>query len=82
MIDPTATHLPTFEALFAKHKIKKVLEFGCGMFSTKFFVGQGCDVTSIEMQNIPWYDKIKEELPSVNLHLALGPMTWALLPIS
>ena len=75
-LDPTATHLPVFESLFRRYPIKTVLEFGCGMFSTAMFVNAGCDVTSIEMQNKPWYDKVKAELPTVDLRLALGPFEW------
>lgn len=76
MLDPTATHLPVFEDLFKRFQIKTVLEFGCGMFSTAMFVNAGCDVTSIEMQNKSWYDKVKSELPTVDLRLALGPHEW------
>lgn len=75
-LDPTATHLPTFEWLFQKYQIKSVLEFGCGMFSTAMFVNAGCKVTSIEMQNQSWFDKVKAELPDVDLRLALGPYEW------
>lgn len=80
-LDPTATHLPVFELLFRRHRIKSVLEFGCGMFSTTMFVNAGCNVTSIEMQNQSWYDKIKAELPTVDLRLALGPMEWEKEPL-
>lgn len=75
-LDPTATHLPVWNALFEKYHFKDVLEFGCGDFSTGFFVDHGCNVTAIEMQNQSWYDKIKEKFPSVDLRLALGPMEW------
>lgn len=75
-LDPTATHLPIFDSLFKKYKIKNVLEFGCGMFSTKKFVDEGCTVTSVEMQNKSWFDKVHKELPSVDLILSLGPYEW------
>lgn len=75
-LDPTATHLPVFESLFSKYRIKSVLEFGCGMFSTAMFVKEGCSVTSIEMQNKSWYDKMTSELPDTEIILCLGPFEW------
>jgi hypothetical protein len=75
-LDPTATHLPVWDVLFSDHKIKDVLEFGCGLFSTQAFVARGCNVTSIEMQHREWFDKIKDAIPSVDIRLALGPQTW------
>lgn len=79
-MDPTATHLPVFEKLFKERKIYKVLEFGCGMFSTKFFTDQGCSVTSIEMQHEEWADKVRQETPA-NVILCLGPMDWQKLDL-
>ncbi len=80
-LDPTATHLPILREILATGKVKKVLEFGCGLFSTKQFVDAGCEVTAIEMQNEDWYRRVKDALPSVNLHLCLGPMAWKELPL-
>ena len=80
-LDPTATHLPVWDELFKKHKIKDVLEFGCGMYSTKKFSDEGCNVTSIEMQHEPWFTKVSRELPNVNVLLALGPFEWRSLPL-
>jgi hypothetical protein len=81
-MDPTATHLPVWEELFNEHAIKTVLEFGCGLFSTKLFVEKGCEVTSIEMQDKKWFDAVKQALPTVDLRLALGPMEWAKEPLA
>lgn len=75
-LEPTATHLPVLQEIFKTRKIKDVLEFGCGMFSTKFFVESGCNVTSIEMQHKEWFDKVSAEFPDIKLYLALGPMAW------
>lgn len=75
-LDPTATHLPILESLFARYQIKDVLEFGCGLFSTKFFHDQKCNVTSIEMQHEHWRDTVKKSLPDADIRLALGPETW------
>lgn len=75
-MDPTSTHLPILNRLLAEKKVKDVLEFGCGLFSTKLFIEKGCNVTSIEMQHEEWATKVKENLPKVDLILALGPMEW------
>jgi predicted O-methyltransferase YrrM len=74
-LDPTATHLPILESLFAKYDIKDVLEFGCGLFSTPFF-NERARTTSIEMQHKIWFEKVREALPKADLRLALGPETW------
>ena len=81
MLDPTATHLPIWDELFKARKIKTILEFGCGLFSTQKFVDQGCEVTSIEMQHQEWFDRVKLAIPGVNLLLALGPFEWRNLPL-
>jgi protein-L-isoaspartate O-methyltransferase len=81
MLDPTATHLPVLESLLSDGTVKKVLEFGCGLFSTKAFADAGCNVTAIEMQHEEWYRRVREALPSVELHLALGPTAWSGVPL-
>jgi predicted O-methyltransferase YrrM len=81
-MDPTSTHLPVFDLLFNHHRIKTVLEFGCGLFSTKKFTDEGCIVTSIEMQHKEWFDKVKSELPGVDLRLAIGKDTWESEPLN
>ena len=81
-LDPTATHLPIWDELFKTHKIKTVLEFGCGLYSTKKFVDEGCDVTSIEMQDKHWFNRIWHEIPKARLILALGPFEWKNLPLA
>ena len=75
-MNPTATHLPVFEKLFKEHLIVDVLEFGCGLFSTKKFYDMGCNVTSIEMQHQEWAENIHRELPAVDVRLALGAQAW------
>lgn len=81
MLDPTATHLPVFEKLFEKYPIKTVLEFGCGEFSTSFFIQHASYVTAIEMQSEDWYKRVKKAHPSVDLRLALGPFKWKEQPL-
>jgi protein-L-isoaspartate O-methyltransferase len=80
-LDPTATHLPVLNALLARGNVRKVLEFGCGLFSTKCFSDAGCDVTAIEMQDEDWYRRVRQALPTVKMHLALGPMAWKGIPL-
>jgi len=55
---------------------KTVLEFGCGEYSTGFFVGQGASVTSVEMQDEGWAEKVKGMYPDVNMVVCLGKDSW------
>ena len=63
------------------HKVKKVLEFGCGLYSTSFFINKGCELTSIEMQNEDWQRKVQEVFPRADIRLALGPDEWRKLKL-
>lgn len=81
MIDPTATHLTVWQALFDQYPINTVLEFGCGLYSTTEFLKRGCDLTSIEMQSEDWFSSIKREHPKLDLRLSLGPMEWMKEPL-
>lgn len=76
MMDPTATHLPILESLLAGGGIKRVLEFGCGLYSTPLFRDRGCEVTAIEMQHEEWFDRVREACPEADIRLALGPIAW------
>lgn len=73
-MEPTATHLPILRELLARPGIRTVLEFGCGHYSTQAFLDAGCVLTSIEMQNEEWYQRIKPGHP--DLRLCLGPFDW------
>lgn len=75
-MDATATHLPILEKMLEKHQYKKVLEFGCGLFSTKFFIDHGCDLISVEMQNEDWMHAVHSHYPKADIRLALGPDAW------
>lgn len=75
-MDPTATHLPVLERLLSERRIADVLEFGCGLFSTRLFHERGCCVTSIEMQHAEWAERVRHALPGADVRLALGPQTW------
>ena len=57
-----ASHLPVFEELFKMSSFSNVLEFGCGNYSTKFFIDNCDKVTSIENWDEKWYNKIKKEI--------------------
>jgi len=59
-----ASHLPVFEELFKMSSFKNVLEFGCGNYSTSFFLDHCDKVTSIENWDENWYNKIKQEISS------------------
>jgi len=59
-----ATHLPILKDIYTLAKFKNIFEFGCGNYSTKFFL-EVCDkLTSIENFDKSWYDKIKQEIVS------------------
>ena len=55
------THYPVLAELINKFKIQNVLEFGAGNYSTGLFVENCSKVLSIEMQNIEWFEKVKEK---------------------
>ncbi len=82
MLDPTATHLPVLDALIRERRIVDVLEFGCGLFSTKRFIDRRCRLTSIEMQSEEWAVRVKAEMPTVDLRVALGPQAWRELELA
>lgn len=64
-----SSHLPVLELLFKYSKINDVFEYGCGVYSTNFFVEHAKTVTSIEMNKQIWYDKISKEIQSDKLKL-------------
>ena len=55
------THYPVLSEILKKFKMKNVLEFGTGFFSTGLFVKKCKSVLSIEMQYVDWFDKVKEK---------------------
>ena len=60
---PYATHLPILLDLFENFTFSKVLEFGCGVFSTPVFTKNCSKVLSIEMGDDDlWYRHILKEL--------------------
>lgn len=63
------SHLPVLKLIFDFVNIKNVFEYGCGKYSTRFFVNNSMSVTSVEMQHLEWYEKIKKEIVSDKLEL-------------
>lgn len=55
-------HLEVLKKIFLENKIKSVLEFGMGHFSTEFFLLNNCQVTSIEMQDQSWFIKMRDSI--------------------
>ncbi len=68
-----ASHLPIFEKVFSTFEIKKVLEFGLGMFSTPFLVKHAELVVSVEQESKEWYEKMKAQVNSANWHPVFQP---------
>jgi hypothetical protein len=72
------SHLPVLDKIFKLVPVEFVLEFGMGFGSTPFFLDHGCSLTSVEMQNKEWYDKITQKFQSgkFNPILSLGPYSY------
>jgi len=60
-IDMYGSHLGMLKIIFKAFKIKTALEFGMGDHSTKFFLDQGCELFSVEQQNIEWFAKCNKK---------------------
>ena len=84
-IDLYSTHIEYLIEIFKfKGKTNKIIEFGTGFFSTEFFINNGKEVTSIEMQSEDWYNQVKskfEEKENWIIHKCLGPYTFMNLDI-
>lgn len=66
------SHLPLFDLLFKAFPIKNVIEFGCGWFSTVYFLSKKVTLLSIEMQDVDWAHQISHRL-NHNVLVAIGP---------
>ena len=78
-INGYGSHLPVFEEIFKIKEIKSLVEFGCGDFSTDYFIKNCPDVTSIEMQSQEWFDKIHNKFKDSSSWkgiLCLGPFEF------
>jgi len=78
-MDRYSSHLGTLIRMFKNYPVKKVLEFGCGEYSTGFFLAHGADVTSIEMQDPDWAMKVTQMFPHAKIKVAIGPDLWCTL---
>ena len=68
-----SSHLEILDFVFKNVKVKTVFEFGCGLYSTNFFVDNAKKVTSVEMQSEDWYNKVKSEIKSRKLDISYKP---------
>ena len=71
-------HLPMLRAIFGLlgGRIRNVIEFGPGVYSTPFFLERGCSVFSVEMQSEEWYNKVSGENPQLTIGFYPGPLTF------
>ena len=63
----------------------RIIEFGCGMFSTPFFCERGRYVFSIEMQDPLWLRKVQDHLCEIEVQQhtgvdAIGPWEFLKVP--
>ena len=77
-MDLYSTHLDVLRTIFSNVKIETVLEFGTGLYSTKFFVENSKKITSIEMQDEIWLNKVNESIKNENWTpiLCLGELSF------
>jgi hypothetical protein len=64
--DGYGSHIYVFEKIFQNISINSVLEFGMGLYSTKFFTDHCEFVASIEQESMEWYTKTTESINSQN----------------
>ena len=60
--ETTSSHLPILMEILKFFKIKTVLEFGPGLYSTKLFSSRRKRLFSIEMKSIAWFNFISKEM--------------------
>lgn len=79
-IDLYSTHLEYLSYIFdVKGKLKNIVEFGMGNFSTKLLIQNGENVTSIEMQSEDWYENMKKKFSqneNWKHYKSIGPFTY------
>jgi len=82
--NPYLTHVPILLAAGHWWQIRRVLEFGCGEFSTKLFLDSRCFPELEQLQSYEndqqWAERVWElvgENPRLNLHLVDGPVANA-----
>jgi hypothetical protein len=79
-LDLYSTHMEYLLEIFKKKgKLKNVVEFGTGNYSTKILIENSENALSIEMQSEDWYEKIVTNFKNNKNwthELKLGPMSW------
>ena len=63
-----ASHLPVLKLLYQIKPYDHVLEFGSGMFSTKYFVSICRSIVSLENEKVEWFNKMTEEIGTFHTH--------------
>jgi hypothetical protein len=78
---PYATHIPVLVGVAAAIKPRRLIEFGCGTFSTLSFLDDvafpSIEVVDSYENNKEWFEQISRELPPnspIRLHLVIGDM--------
>jgi len=64
-----SSHLGVLELIFKHSNVKSVFEYGCGNYSTNFFIKNAESIISVEMNRMAWVDKLKNEIKSDKLNL-------------
>ncbi len=54
------SHIPVLEYIFARLNPTRILEFGMGYYSTKFFMNRDIELTSVET-DYNWADKFRTD---------------------
>lgn len=73
IINEFSTHLPVLNIVKDFTDKNSVFEYGMGEYSTKFFSNNFKNVTSVEMQDKVWFEKISNlNLPNVNTLCMIG----------
>lgn len=79
-VDLYSTHLEYINSVFEfKGRLKNIVEFGMGNYSTELLINNADNVISIEMQSSEWYnnmnDKFKES-KNWTSHELIGPFEF------
>ena len=79
--NPFASHVPVLTGLSSLFKISRVLEFGCGFYSTLTFVNPDIYKDLMEIQSfendLEWYNQVKDATRNdsrITLNFVKGPI--------
>src|SRR5213083_1622075 len=83
--NPYATHLPILVGIARLLKVKRVLELGCGQYSTSTFLDRSAFPDLITLHSLEndrhWIEKMSEMIrkdPRASLSFVDGPMSSAI----